>query len=152
MLGVTLLIILIAVMIEVRRKLKCAFIFLVLFPVLFYAYNSWLYEGSIFEPDLSFKENSYRYKVILDEDIKNIPRLSNKYIFGYYSDVDRGGEVHYVRFCNVEDIQYAETKIKEYVKPKGILYRSDDVDFSSKDYFIYSIDRDCIMLFKELSY
>lgn len=152
MLGLTLLLILIAVLIKVKQKSKCAFIFLMLFPVFFYAYNSWLYEGHIFEPSLSFEENSYRYRVILDEDIKSMPRLSNKYIFGYYSDVDRDGEVHYVRFCNVEDMQYAETRIKEYIKPKGILYRSDDVDFSSKDYFVYSIEGNCIMLFKELSY
>lgn len=153
MLGLTLLIVLIAILIKVKQKSKFAFILLILSPILFCTYNIWLYETHKWEADLTFKENSYRYRAILDKDIKNVPRISSKYIFGYYNDLDHSDETHYVRFCDVKNIKNASEILEDYANKKGDFYSDKyDLKYISHTHFHLYIENDCVFLSKTIKF
>ncbi|MBN6077073.1 hypothetical protein HYE59_05880 [Aggregatibacter actinomycetemcomitans] len=152
---ILLILILIIIFLHLSNKLsikitKYLLILLISSPILLLTYAI-LLTGEL-DTRLEFKERSIRYYLLLDNEIKNTPTLSNNFVFGYEDDVDWQYEAHFVKFCNIEDINTAKNMLDNYIENIGGVWEKNisSIDIENNiSYFSYNITENGCLLFSK---
>ncbi|WP_146747903.1 MULTISPECIES: hypothetical protein [unclassified Photorhabdus] len=89
-------------------------------------------------PNVIYKENDFlKYHLLTNEKIKEAPRISKNYFFGYYPNDESSPIYSSIYSCDLIDMENSYNRIVDYIKSTGYIVNNDAIWYMKGSETIY---------------